>query len=212
MPVLTVANAEKDNSGATRTSPVSAAVATSPPSTSVVAVSMVLVILAAVVMWLAYRYWIKPNQIHFSAGYVPYAGIIAAAAGLERFLEPLSKVLLSTHTKKEAAASSKSAALKAAADPANEAAAVQALVADAATKQADVNQRKTERAIIFWAIASTAGLVISGSFGFFLLQSVATSHVNTFLDLTITGLTIGAGTKPTHDLVTSIQAKAAGSS
>jgi hypothetical protein len=40
------------------------------------------------------------------------------------------------------------------------------------------------------------------------LQSVSTTPVNSFLDLAITGLTIGAGTKPLHDLITSMQVKA----
>src|ERR1700722_4531565 len=50
-------------------------------------------------------------------------------------------------------------------------------------------------------------LVLAGSFGFFLLQSVASDHVNRALDLVVTGLAIGAGTKPLHDLITSIQSK-----
>ncbi len=62
----------------------------------------------------------------------------------------------------------------------------------------------------FWAIASVCGLGISGV-GFFLLQSVSSDHVNTVLDLAVTGLAIGAGTKPVHDLITSIQSKAASS-
>lgn len=63
-----------------------------------------------------------------------------------------------------------------------------------------------------WAIASVCGLGLSGGFGFFLLQSVASTPVNSFLDLSVTGLAIGAGTKPLHDLITSIQTKAATSS
>jgi hypothetical protein len=84
---------------------------------------------------------------------------------------------------------------------------------NAADNQAQVDARRTQRAMIFWAIASTCGLVLYGGFGFFLLQSVASphTHVNSFIDLAVTGLTIGAGTKPLHDLVTSVQTKAAGS-
>jgi hypothetical protein len=86
---------------------------------------------------------------------------------------------------------------------------VQLRTRQAAADQAVADARRTERAIIFWAIASICGLGISGGFGFFLLQSVASSHVNTVLDLAVTGLAIGAGTKPVHDLITSIQSKAA---
>ena len=37
-------------------------------------------------------------------------------------------------------------------------------------------------------------------------------RVNPDLDLAVTGLTIGAGTKPTYDLITSLQAKASSAS
>lgn len=208
MAIVTVTNAEKDNTGATRTSPVSASASAGPPSLPVIIWSMLAVVAVAVIMCLASRIWIKPAPIHWMAGYVPYVGVVAAAAALERFLEPLSQVLLPTKTNKEKAASAKTDAEKAAADPAQPATEVQDLVEKAASGQAAVDNLRSARAVVFWAIASVCGLAISGGFGFSLLQSVATSHVNPYLDLVVTGLTIGAGTKPTHDLITSIQAKA----
>ena len=71
-----------------------------------------------------------------------------------------------------------------------------------------VDKQRFERAIIFWALASICGLAISGGFGLFLLQSISTSHVNSFLDLNATGLAIGAGTKPVHDAITGLAKKA----
>jgi hypothetical protein len=209
MATITVTNAEKDQADAIRTTPVSASASADPLSWQWLVLPMLAVVLAAVVMCFAYRYWIKPIPIRFMVGYLPYAGVVAAAAALERFLEPLSKVLLSTSSRKKNAATSKTNAEKAAADPAILATAVQTMVDTAANDQADVDRRRSGRAIIFWAIASICGLVISGAFGFFLLRSVAINHVNPYLDLVITGLTIGAGTKPTHDLITSIQTKSA---
>lgn len=209
MAIVTVTNAEKDTTGATRTSPISAAAAPDPPSLLVTWLSMLAVVVVAVIMCFAYRYWVKPKPIHLMAGYVPYAGVVAAAAALERFLEPLSKLLMPTASDKQEAAKKKTDAEKAAADPGKPATTVQGLVEIAAQCQAVIEKLRNSRAILFWAIASICGLAISGGFGFFLLQSVATSHVNPYLDLVVTGLTIGAGTKPTHDLITSIQAKAA---
>jgi hypothetical protein len=174
---------------------------------------MVLVAAVAVIMWLAYHSWIKPKAFDFAAGYVPYAGIVAVTAALERLLEPLSHVLTPTiGPAKQDAAKKKSAAQAAGANPAATTEHVQAAAENAATAQAKVDAQRTQRTIIFWAIASVCGLAISGGFGLFLLQSVTKGHVNTFLDLTVTGLTIGAGTKPLHDLITGIQAKAASSS
>lgn len=209
MAVVTVKNVEHD-AGGLLTNEVSAASAvTSGGSVLTVAAAMLAVAVAAVIMWLAYHSWIKPVPVHFATGYVPYAGVVFMTAGLERFLEPLSQVLLPSAPAKQAAAASKSQAQTMGADPATNAAAVAVKAAEAADKQAKADHLREQRTIIFWAIASICGLGISGGFGFFLLQSVSVTPVNSFLDLAITGLVIGAGTKPLHDLITSMQAKAA---
>lgn len=215
MATVTVTNVEQRDSGALLTAPISASAAEPPTGWGIIVVSMIAVAAATIVMWFAYRYWIKPSTIQIKTGYVPFAGLIVVTTALERLLQPLSQKLLpndaSASSPAKQAADSKSAAHAAAANPAKPAADVQQIVQTAAAAQAAADARRTARAIIFWAIASVCGLVISGGFGFFLLQSVASNHVNSFLDLAVTGLAIGAGTKPVHDLITSLQAKAAGS-
>ncbi len=211
MAVVTVTNVEQDAPGVTHTSPVSASIAADRAGLQLIIPSMVAVAAAAVGMWFAYKYAIKPTTIGFAKNYVPYAGVVASAAALERLLEPLSQWLMPTTGAKAAAAASRNDAQAKAADPLKNAADVQPAVKQAATDQAAVETLRTKRAVLFWAIASVCGLGISGGFGLFLLQSIATGHVNSFLDLAVTGLTIGAGTKPTHDLITSLQAKASGS-
>jgi hypothetical protein len=208
MAIVTVADTQAPASGRETTTEVTAAT-TVPRSamTPTVVLAMGSVIAVTVVMWLAYRFWIKPQPIHFTTGYVPYAGVVFMTAGLERFLEPVSDVLLPSAPAKAAAAKSKTAAKAAGADPAVTQPAVVAATQTAADDQAAADKLRTQRTIWFWAIASSFGLIISGAFGFFLLQSVAATPVNSFIDLAITGLTIGAGTKPLHDLITSAQAK-----
>ena len=120
-----------------------------------VAAAMLAVVVAAAIMWLAYRSWIKPDPIHFTTGYVPYAGVVFMTAGLERFLEPLSQVLLPSGPAKR--------------------------------RPPPRNHRRR-----LWA-PTRPGMP---------------TPVNSFLDLAITGLTIGAGTKPLHDLITNMQVKA----
>lgn len=93
----------------------------------------------------------------------------------------------------------------AAVDPQLSESEVAPMVQTAADKMAQVRADKT---VVFWALASICGLAISGSFGFLLLQAISKSqHVNQCLDLIVTGLVIGAGTKPLHDLITGIQSK-----
>src|SRR5258707_11706559 len=108
---------------------------------------------------------------------------LAGALGRSTWLSGSRK-----RSRQQAAASSKSQAQAMGANPAADAAAVTTKAAEAADKQAEADKLREKRTIIFWAIASICGLGISGGFGFFLLQSVSTTPVNSFLDLAITGL------------------------
>jgi hypothetical protein len=210
---VTVTNVEQRDGGALLMAPISASAAEPPIRWIIVILSLTAVAAATIIMWFAYANWIKPTAIQIKTGYVPFAGLIVVTTALERLLQPLSQKLLpndaSAGSPAKQAADSTSAAHKAAADPGIAVADVQQKVKDAAADQAATDAQRTKRAIIFWAIASVCGLVISGGFGFFLLQSVASNHVNSLLDLAVTGLAIGAGTKPVHDLITSIQNTAA---
>lgn len=212
MAVVTVTNVEKDAAGATHTNQITASKPADKVKLRVIIPCMLAVAAAVVGMWFAYKDGIKPTTIGIAKSYVPYAAVIAVAAALERLLEPLSEYLVPSTPAKTTAAQSTKTAQADAANPELKTPAVQANVDQAAADQAEVETLTTTRAVVFWAIASILGVGISGSFGLFLLQSIATGHVNSFLDLAVTGLTIGAGTKPTHDLIASLQAKASSSS
>jgi len=244
MATVTVTNVARDAVGHTTTSQVSGVKPADPASRNVVGWSIASVVIAIIVMCVLYRYVIKPHAIKTVSSYVPYAGVVAVSAALERFLEPLSQRIMQGNTSeggnsqpqagqsqasqpaaaapkppparqmtmKQKAAASMAAAQKAAADPDVKNAAVQDAVDAAANDVAQVETLRTSRAVVFWAIASVCGIALSGGFGLFLLQSISTSMVNPYLDLAVTGLTIGAGTKPTHDLITSLQAKSGSSS
>jgi hypothetical protein len=212
MATVTVQNVTGTGDAA-QTAPVSASAAAQPPSQKVTILSISAIIAAIVLMSFAHRYWIKPMpSLKIASSYVPYAGVVAASAALERFLEPLSDLLMNNkaQTTKQDAAVKKATAQTAGANPSTDMADVHDKAQDAANAQATADTAKANRAVFFWAIASICGIGIAGGFGFFLLQSIATG-VNPYLDLAVTGLTIGAGTKPTHDLITSLQAKASGS-
>ncbi len=211
MATVTVTNIQDLQGGSRQISPVSGS---APKSTNLgLSIAMMLVVIVvAVIMWFAYSRWIKPNLIVIKTGYVPFAGLVVVTAALERLLEPVSLWLDPTKNEASSAANSKAVAESAAADPGISEQDVQERTQAAAKDQAALDGKRADRTVIFWAIASVCGLVVAGCFGFFLLQSVASSHVNSFLDLGITGLAIGAGTKPLHDLITSIQSNASGSS
>jgi hypothetical protein len=98
----------------------------------------------------------------------------------------------------------------------------------AAVAQAELHRSQGVRAVLMWATASVLAMIVCGSVGVFLLRSVeaparpaktsaslsASSPAhgpNRVLDLLVTGLVVGAGTKPLHDLITQIQTSSSSS-
>jgi len=94
----------------------------------------------------------------------------------------------------------------------------------AAATQAELDQRRADKAVAYWALASTLGLLLSATLGMYLLHIVGLrgdgmaangtwaagilsgAGIRHMIDLLVTGLAIGGGTKPLHDLVSNLQA------
>lgn len=60
--------------------------------------------------------------------------------------------------------------------------------------------------VLVWGIASFLGIVLSGWLGLALLRSVGVPSTPRVLDIIVTGLAIGGGSKPLHDLISNLQA------
>jgi hypothetical protein len=93
----------------------------------------------------------------------------------------------------------------------------------AAAAQAELNQRRADKAIAYWALASILGMLLSATLGLYLLHIVGLSSdglrtdgtwsggiltptgIRHMLDLLVTGLAVGGGTKPLHDLISNLQ-------
>ena len=79
--------------------------------------------------------------------------------------------------------------------------------ADVAAKaQAAVEQDRRNSTVLVWGIATFLGIVVSGWIGLGLLRSVGVQSAPHVLDIIVTGLAIGGGTKPLHDLISNLQA------
>ena len=191
------------------TQPVSAT-ETDTPRLWVVCGSVLAVAIAAIASWVLFSAF-DPTPIKVTSTFVPLAGFLVVATALERFLQPVSLYFLNTDDADDPAQLTSEAAA-AGADPDVHAAVVQQKVDAAAKAKAVLERRKEERAIVYWAIASTIAMLVAGSFGFLLVASVASTPVNQFFDIVVTGLAIGAGTKPLHDLFTNIQTKSSSTS
>ena len=57
-----------------------------------------------------------------------------------------------------------------------------------------------------WALASFLGIVIAAWVGLGLLHTVGVQDAPRWVDVVVTGLAIGGGTKPLHDLIGNLQA------
>lgn len=178
---------------------------------------------------------VKPTDFMPSSSYAVYAGLFVMALAIERILEPFSGLFMpSTDEKKVtsniAAAHARQAQAVAVAGPGDTAPALQAQKT-AAVAQKDFHRSQGIRAVLMWATAAVLAMLACAALGIFLLRSVetpsaakgstATASVNSsstaspvpvpaknpnrLLDLLVTGLVVGAGTKPLHDLISQIQ-------
>jgi hypothetical protein len=146
-----------------------------------------------------------------------FAVFFVGATAIERLLEPFSSALLPQEQTKKDAADKKKDAQKATetvaaaiasapgAKPDTEDA-EKKLDAAAAADQA-VADRDWYRKVLFWGIASIVSVVASASLKLYFLGTVGIAHANRWEEILATGLILGAGTKPLHDLTELISAK-----
>lgn len=76
----------------------------------------------------------------------------------------------------------------------------------AAAAQAAVEEERANSAVIMWALASLLGIIIAAVVGLGLLHTVGVRGAPRLVDVVVTGLAIGGGTKPLHDLISNLQA------
>jgi hypothetical protein len=79
---------------------------------------------------------------------------------------------------------------------------------EANAEQAKVDEARSETSIVAWGVASGLGFLLSAGLGVTLLETIrdpASIRPNYVVDLLVTGLVIGAGTKPLNDLISGIQ-------
>jgi hypothetical protein len=143
-------------------------------------------------------------------GLTIFAVFYVAAQAIERLLEPFSGVLLPKDEAKADAAEATSNAKKkvqdAATDSGANSAATEAL-ATAAQKQAKLGALEAHRTILFWVLATVLATAVSAGMKLYFLQRVGIANSSRWWEVLATGLIIGAGTKPLHDVIEFISAK-----
>jgi hypothetical protein len=150
-------------------------------------------------------------------GMTIFAVFFVGATAIERLLEPFSSALLPQEENKKKAADTKKAAKEATgaiaaavtADPETTPDTSDADTKLQAAAQADqvLSDRDWGRKVLFWAIASAVAVVASASLKLYFLGTVGIAHATRWEEILATGLILGAGTKPLHDLTELISAK-----
>jgi len=168
-----------------------------PPSISYMVVAYIVVIAGAYLSWLLYKH-VKPQPPVAVQGVSIFAALYVFAQCIERVMEPFTSWLGWTAAKVNPTDERKRLVTKKAA---------LMLMADTPSveNRALVARIRRNKAVITWAIASFLAMLASGGLGILLLQSVGYKSAPVWVDVLVTGLAIGSGTKPLHDLISNLQ-------
>jgi hypothetical protein len=162
---------------------------------------VVALLIVGVVWFVAFQWnplvWTYAKAATLAAGISVFALLYIVAQALERLLEPLSSLDPSAPAAEETRDQTVAAAV---ADP------TAGLLEAAANAQAGLERVRKNKAVIFWGLATVAGMFMSAFTGIYLLDIVIeTPNPPPSLDILVTGLVVGGGTKPLHDLIARIE-------
>lgn len=143
-------------------------------------------------------------------GFDVFALLYIFAQSIERLIEPVSKFVSgsgtsgSERTTKEEAKDKRAAAINEAFE-ATDAAKKKGAVDQAAAAQKAIDQTRANAVYWMWGVATLLGLLAATFFGVRMLAAVGVAAPHPIFDVWVTGLIIGSGTKPLHDLVERIR-------
>ncbi|MBO0868527.1 MAG: hypothetical protein J2P15_08175 [Micromonosporaceae bacterium] len=178
-----------------------AAVPSRPASAGAVLAAAGLVVLGAVVAYVLDRSGIKAAPFKIGNQTSAYAALAVFAAVLERVLEAFAQWLPGGQQVK--AEFEQLVAAVANGNPS-------VTVADVANAKARLDHSTANRTVVIWGLASSVATVVAMLTDFELLHTIAGSGWNPnaipyWVDAVVTGLVVGTGTKPLHDLITRAQ-------
>jgi hypothetical protein len=128
-----------------------------------------------------------------------FGALFVFSAAVERVLEPFSQWLPGHRTKADyeraiAAMSNRHPAVS---------------LADVAAAKAKMERARANRTVVVWGLATGLATLISAWGGFYLLHMLSASPdwdlVPRWVDALVTGLVVGSGTKPLHDVLSKVQ-------
>jgi len=141
----------------------------------------------------------RTEPFRFSDPAATFGLMLVLATAVERLLEPFTQRLPGRHAK---AAYERAVARLANHDR-------HTTTADVAHAKARMQRARADRVVVMWGLATAVATVVCAATGFFLLRALEQQSdwdgVSRLVDALVTGLIVGSGTKPVHDLVTRLQ-------
>jgi hypothetical protein len=140
----------------------------------------------------------QPSPFQVGDSWSTFGALFVFAAAVERVLEPFSRWMPGRAEQERYE--------KAVADMEN---GVPGATNAAAHYKAAVDSARASRGVIMWGLATAIATVLSAGGGFYLLRALSAnpnwSGVAVWVDALVTGLVVGSGTKPLHDVITKVQ-------
>ncbi len=141
---------------------------------------------------------VQPTAFHTASATSIFAGLFVFAAAVERLVEPITRWMPGREAQERYE--------RAVADMDN---GVPGAIHAAAYHKAAADSARSSRAVIMWGIATLIATLLSAGAGFYLLRMISVdpgwNGVAPWADALVTGLVVGSGTKPLHDLLTRVQ-------
>jgi len=173
-----------------------AAAPTLPASAGAILMSLLLVAVAGGISWMLPN----PNIFRVGSTMAAYGVVFVFAAAVERVLEPFSHWLPGRNARNTYEAT-------VAAMMNNH---PQVDLGMVARSRAAFDRAVADRGVVLWGVATALATVVSRGSGVYLLHMVASDSWNPqaipgWIDAIVTGLVVGSGTKPLHDVITRVQ-------
>jgi hypothetical protein len=145
------------------------------------------------------RWGNRANPFQIGDQVSAYAALLVFAGAVERILEPFSNLMPGTRARGQYESA---VAALANGNPG-------ASLKGVATAKAKLDRALANRTVLMWGLATGVAAVVSAAGGFYVLHMIASpdwvSQIPTWVDALVTGLVVGTGTKPVHDLITKAQ-------
>ena len=161
-------------------------------------------VLAGIGVGIGLLEWRNPTAFMPNAGISVFAPLYILAQGIERLLEPLSAFIKAPSATTDPNGARTNVKKTEAVDGVNQAI-VKGDGQSAANWQRVVDTVRRNGTVIVWGAASCIGIILCGLLGLFMLRMVGFTSVPKEIDVVISGLAVGSGTKPLHDLISNLQ-------